>query len=135
MADFKLLNYAGKNGEARAGILAGNDTVVDLLEALPVQGSIGTGGYGKPLARPRIENAGYSPVRRNRTHRSVAELWRRVSEAQVGEVSAILVAVATIGVGVIRIRWTLSELRESAGRVVTEAAADRVVGIKADPVR
>jgi 2,4-diketo-3-deoxy-L-fuconate hydrolase len=35
MADFKLLNYAGKNGEARAGILAGNDTVVDLQEALP----------------------------------------------------------------------------------------------------
>ena len=35
MADFKLLNYAGKSGEARAAILAGDDTVVDLLEALP----------------------------------------------------------------------------------------------------
>ena len=35
MADFKLLNYAGKSGEARAGILTGNDTVIDLQEALP----------------------------------------------------------------------------------------------------
>jgi len=32
---FKLLNYAGKNGEARAGILTGSDTVIDLQEALP----------------------------------------------------------------------------------------------------
>jgi 2-keto-4-pentenoate hydratase/2-oxohepta-3-ene-1,7-dioic acid hydratase in catechol pathway len=34
MADFKLLNYAGKNGEARPGILVGSDTVLDLREAL-----------------------------------------------------------------------------------------------------
>ena len=35
MADFKLLNYAGKNGEARPGILVAGDTVLDLQEALP----------------------------------------------------------------------------------------------------
>jgi 2-keto-4-pentenoate hydratase/2-oxohepta-3-ene-1,7-dioic acid hydratase in catechol pathway len=35
MADFKLLNYAGTNGEARSGILAGADTVIDLQETLP----------------------------------------------------------------------------------------------------
>lgn len=35
MADFKLLNYAGKNGEARPGILAGGDAVLDLQDALP----------------------------------------------------------------------------------------------------
>lgn len=35
MADFKLLNYAGVNGEPRAAILVGEDTVVDLQEALP----------------------------------------------------------------------------------------------------
>lgn len=35
MADFRLLNYAGKSGEARPGILVGDDTVLDLQEALP----------------------------------------------------------------------------------------------------
>ena len=35
MADFKLLNYAGANGEPRPGILTDGDTVVDLQEALP----------------------------------------------------------------------------------------------------
>src|SRR5262245_40262701 len=35
MADFKLLNYAGPGGEPRAAILAGNDAVIDLQEALP----------------------------------------------------------------------------------------------------
>ncbi len=34
MAEFKLLNYAGPNGEPRPGILTGADTVVDLQEAL-----------------------------------------------------------------------------------------------------
>ena len=34
MADFKLLNYAGTNGAQRPGILAGDDCVVDLQEAL-----------------------------------------------------------------------------------------------------
>ena len=35
MAEFKLLNYAGANGEQRPGILAGGDSVIDLQEALP----------------------------------------------------------------------------------------------------
>ncbi|HKA43848.1 MAG TPA: fumarylacetoacetate hydrolase family protein [Burkholderiales bacterium] len=35
MADFKLLNYAGANGEARPAILKGSDAVVDLQDALP----------------------------------------------------------------------------------------------------
>ena len=35
MAEFKLLNYAGAKGEARPGILADGDSVVDLQEALP----------------------------------------------------------------------------------------------------
>lgn len=35
MADFKLLNYAGRNGEARPAILVGGEAVVDLQEALP----------------------------------------------------------------------------------------------------
>jgi len=35
MADFKLLNYAGANGEPRPGVLAGADAVIDLQEALP----------------------------------------------------------------------------------------------------
>lgn len=34
MADFRLLNYAGRNGEARPAILAGDDRVLDLQEAL-----------------------------------------------------------------------------------------------------
>jgi len=34
MADFKLLNYAGKSGEPRPGILVGEDSVVDLQETL-----------------------------------------------------------------------------------------------------
>ncbi|HEU0290212.1 MAG TPA: fumarylacetoacetate hydrolase family protein [Burkholderiales bacterium] len=35
MADFKLLNYAGKNGEARPAILAGENAIIDLQDALP----------------------------------------------------------------------------------------------------
>ena len=35
MSDFKLLNYAGPAGEPRAAILAGDDAVVDLRDALP----------------------------------------------------------------------------------------------------
>jgi 2-keto-4-pentenoate hydratase/2-oxohepta-3-ene-1,7-dioic acid hydratase in catechol pathway len=35
MADFKLLNYAGSHGEPRPGVLTGDDTVLDLQEALP----------------------------------------------------------------------------------------------------
>ncbi|HEX3673250.1 MAG TPA: fumarylacetoacetate hydrolase family protein [Rhizomicrobium sp.] len=35
MADFKLLNYAGVNSAPRPAILVGDDTVVDLQEALP----------------------------------------------------------------------------------------------------
>ena len=35
MADFKLLNYAGANGEPRPAILTGGDTVIDLQETLP----------------------------------------------------------------------------------------------------
>lgn len=35
MADFKLLNYAGKSGEARPAILAGGNAVIDLQDALP----------------------------------------------------------------------------------------------------
>src|SRR5262245_6475463 len=35
MADFKLLNYAGPAGDPRPAILSGDDTVVDLREALP----------------------------------------------------------------------------------------------------
>ena len=35
MTDFKLLNYTGKNGEARPGILVAGDIVLDLQEALP----------------------------------------------------------------------------------------------------
>src|SRR5262245_30069879 len=35
MSDFKLLNYAGANGEPRPGILAGGGAIVDLQEALP----------------------------------------------------------------------------------------------------
>jgi 2,4-diketo-3-deoxy-L-fuconate hydrolase len=48
MADFKLLNYTGKSGEARAGILTGKDTVVDLQEALP----------GKPWAASTLATLG-----------------------------------------------------------------------------
>ena len=33
MADFKLLNYAGLAGEARPGILVGDDRIVDLDQA------------------------------------------------------------------------------------------------------
>jgi len=35
MADFKLLNYAGKSGEPRPAILTGENAIVDLQEALP----------------------------------------------------------------------------------------------------
>ena len=35
MADFKLLNYAGANGAARPGILVGEDSIIDLQDALP----------------------------------------------------------------------------------------------------
>ena len=35
MGSFRLLNYAGPQGEVRTGILAGGDTVVDLRDALP----------------------------------------------------------------------------------------------------
>ena len=35
MVDFALLNYAGAQGEARAGMLVGGGTVVDLQQALP----------------------------------------------------------------------------------------------------
>jgi 2-keto-4-pentenoate hydratase/2-oxohepta-3-ene-1,7-dioic acid hydratase in catechol pathway len=35
MADFKLLNYRGDKGKPRAAILAGEDRVIDLIEALP----------------------------------------------------------------------------------------------------
>jgi 2-keto-4-pentenoate hydratase/2-oxohepta-3-ene-1,7-dioic acid hydratase in catechol pathway len=35
MGSFRLLNYAGAQGEPRAGILVGGNTVVDLQEALP----------------------------------------------------------------------------------------------------
>ena len=35
MVAFALLNYAGAQGEARAGVLVGGDTVVDLEQALP----------------------------------------------------------------------------------------------------
>ena len=45
MADFKLLNYAGSNGEPRPGILVGLDQVVDLEQA--------TGG--EPWSRTNIE--------------------------------------------------------------------------------
>ena len=34
MAAFALLNYAGAQGEARAGVLVGGDSVVDLQQAL-----------------------------------------------------------------------------------------------------
>ena len=35
MADFKLLNYADANGAARPGILVGEDSIIDLQDALP----------------------------------------------------------------------------------------------------
>src|SRR5262245_41658251 len=35
MADFKLLNYADADGTPRAAILAGENSIVDLQEALP----------------------------------------------------------------------------------------------------
>ena len=35
MADFKLLNYAGKSGEPRPAILTGENAIIDLQEALP----------------------------------------------------------------------------------------------------
>src|SRR6476659_8347851 len=35
MGSFRLLNYAGDSGEARAGILAGGNSVIDLQRALP----------------------------------------------------------------------------------------------------
>ncbi len=47
----------------------------------------------------------------------------------------ILVAVTTVGIRVVRIGRPLRELRKSACRVVTETAADRVVGVEADSVR
>src|SRR2546423_275362 len=37
MASFKLLNYAGTGGEARAGILVAGERVLDLREALPTE--------------------------------------------------------------------------------------------------
>ena len=48
MSDFKLLNYAGPDGEPRPGILTGGDTVVDLREALP----------GKPWAVSTVATIG-----------------------------------------------------------------------------
>ncbi|HKU71282.1 MAG TPA: hypothetical protein VJQ51_10605, partial [Burkholderiales bacterium] len=35
MADFKLLNYAAADGAPRAAILAGENAIIDLQEALP----------------------------------------------------------------------------------------------------
>jgi len=38
MAELKLLNYAGANGEPRPALLAGGEGVIGLQEALPGKG-------------------------------------------------------------------------------------------------
>lgn len=54
MADFKLLNYAGADGAARPGLLAGDDKVIDLQDAVAARG--GPAGFSAVSTMAVMEN-------------------------------------------------------------------------------